>query len=445
MAITPPTQDLIHLSYAPHPTPREGKDTTPTMISTHTISNGLRVGLEQLDTASSVSVQVLIPAGSMYDSDKLDGLTTIFLEMLFRGADSLDAKALANAFDRAGMQRGGNVTSRHIRMNATTTGDRLEPALKLLLGVAFSPSLPSTELESARRLCAQSLSHVQDDPNEEIGLLMRSVHILRPYHRGGLGTNTGLEEVSLPDLVARREACCVPGGAIITIAGDINPSKCVDMLTHLTGSLTGTAPLPPTESAASGGQWLLSRPTSQVHLAMAWDGAKAGADAELLDRLAIGTLGGTTSGRLFTEARQRRSLCYSIGARYAATAFQGSCSIRASTTPENVEELLNVCSKEISKISCDLSREEVNRTKQSMISSMVMSGESTMARAAFLARDLCETDTCRPLTTRIAEVESTSVDDIIDHVRSWSNISPSIVAIGPEGCVPFPEWPHSPC
>jgi len=412
------------------------------MISTHTISNGLRIGLEQLDTASSVSAQVLIPAGSMYDSDKLDGLTTIFLEMLFRGADSLDAKALTNAFDRAGMQRGGSVTSRHIRIRATTTGDRLEPALKLLLGVAFSPSLPQTELESARRLCSQSLSHLPDDPSEEIGLLMRSVHLLRPYHRGGLGTNAGLEEVSLADLVARREACCVPGGAIITIAGDINPAKCVDMLTQLTDSLTGTAAPPPTESAGPGGQWLLSRPTSQVHLAMAWDGAKAGAAAEPLDRLAIGTLGGTTSGRLFTEARQRRSLCYSIGARYAATAFQGSCSIRASTTPENAEELLDVCAKEISKISCDLSREEVNRAKQTMISSMVMSGESTMARAAILAHGLCETDTCRSLATRIAEVESTSVDDIIDHVGSWSNISPSIVAIGPEGCVPFPEWPH---
>ena len=412
------------------------------MISTHLISNGLRVGLEQLDTASSVSAQVLIPAGSMYDSDKLDGLTAIFLEMLFRGVGSLDAKALAKEFDRAGMQRSGSVTSRHIRMSATTTGDRLEPALKLLLGVAFSPSLPPTELESARRLCAQSLSHLQDDPNEEIGLLMRSAHILRPYHRSGLGTNIGLEEVSWTDLASRREACCVPGGAIITITGNINPSNCVDMLTQLTDSLAGTAPPSPTESAPPGGQWLVSRPTSQVHLAMAWDGAQAGSAGEPLDRLAIGALGGTTSGRLFTEARQRRSLCYSIGARYAATAFQGSCSIRASTTPENAEELLDVCVKEISRISCDLSREEVNRTKQSLISSMVMSGESTRARAAILARDLCEIDTCRSLATRIAEVESTSVDDIIDHVQRWSNISPSIMAIGPEGCLPFPEWPH---
>jgi len=351
----------------------------------------------------------------------------------------MNTKELSEAFDRAGMQRSARVGARFLRYQATTTADRLSEAIPLLFGTAFSPTLPDTEFESVRRLCQQSLASLPDDPHEETGLLLREKHVDRPYHRSGLGTSEGLQAATMDDIRRRRDACCVPNGAIVSACGGFDADAILEAVQDYAGRLQGSADKSPPSEAGPRGSHLLVRPTAQVHLAMAWDAARVGEPAEDLDRIACAALGGTTSGRLFTEVRQRRSLCYAVSARYAANALQGSCILRAGTTPENASELLEVCLAEIRRISEDLSVAEVHRARRTMIDSLVLQGESTQARAFRLAHSLANRGTCPTLQERIEALERIAPECVIEHVRSWSTISPTIVAVGPSGCLPFPE------
>ena len=53
-------------------------------------------------------------------------------------------------------------------------------------------------------------------------------------------------------------------------------------------------------------------------------GGEAATDAGVPVRLAIEVLSGGMSGRLFTEVREKRGLCYSVWAGYSALKGQGS-------------------------------------------------------------------------------------------------------------------------
>jgi predicted Zn-dependent peptidase len=407
------------------------------MIATHTLPNGLQLATEHVPGAASVSMHLLVPAGSMRDTEHSDGCAALFLEMLFRGTKSLKSKELTHAFDCAGMQRMGSVGARFVRLTATTTADRLEPAMRLLLSLVMEPDFPETQLEASRELCLQALGHLADDPQEEVAIFLRNRHLKRPFHRSGLGTAEGLVSITTDDLRGRLADCSVPDGSMLSIAGGIDAEQCLEMLGRLSDRWAGSAAPDATSSPAPLGRRLIERPTSQVHLAMAWDAPPAGDTSTVLERLVCVSLGGTTSGRLFTEVRQRRSLCYSIGTRYARSRTQGWVSLHAGTTPEHAGDLVQTCLEEIARIALDLAPDEIERARRSIISSIILQGESTKARAAQMASDMANVGSCRTLEARIAELEQAPCEAVQDHARRYADLDPTIVAIGPAGSLPY--------
>jgi predicted Zn-dependent peptidase len=407
------------------------------MIATHTLPNGLRLATEHVAGAASVSMHLLVPAGSMRDTEPTNGTAAVFLEMLFRGTKSHNNEELSHAFDCAGMQRNGGVGTRFLRLTSTTTTDRFEPAMRLLQSLVTEPSLPESQLDASRELCLQSLAHLADEPQEELAVFLGNRHLKRPLHRSGLGTAEGLAAVTTDDLRSRLADWSVPDGSILAISGGIDADQCVDIVNRVSAPWAGSSPPDGPVTPPPRGHRLIERSTSQVHLAMAWDAPPAGDSSVVLERLVCASLGGTTSSRLFTEVRQRRSLCYSVGTQYARSPEQGWVVLHAGTTPENATELVETCLEETARIAQDLGDEEVERARRSIMSALILQGESSRARAAQMAVDIAHRGHCRSLEQRLHEVEQASCQAVQSYARRYADLSPTIVAIGPPGSLPY--------
>jgi predicted Zn-dependent peptidase len=152
----------------------------------------------------------------------------------------------------------------------------------------------------------------------------------------------------------------------------------------------------------------------------------------MLERLAIAVLSGSTSGRLFTEVRAKRSLCYSVGASYRASRDFGIVGLYAGTTPERAQETLDVCTAEIDGMlgTASVSREEYDRAVIGLKSSLIMQGESTGARAAAIAEDTDRLGRPRALDEVAAEIDAISLDDLNAYCASRVAGSFTIVSIG---------------
>ena len=407
------------------------------MISTHTLPNGLLLAIEPIQSASSVSMYMLVPGGTAFDTDELDGCAPMSLEMLFRGTKTLDSKELTHAMDLAGMQRHGSAGTKYVRLNVTTTSHDFDEAVSLLLALVLEPDFSESQVDASRERCLQGLAHLSDDPGDQVGIFLKSRYLNRPFHRSGLGTQAGLTKVSAVDLREKWARCASPTGSILAIAGAVDVESTKIRMEQLTAGWQGHAPALPPVTPAPGGRQLLESPTAQVHVAMAWDAPDAASDRGVLERIVCTALGGATSSRLFTEVRQRRSLCYSIGTRYACTREQGWCTLHAGTTPENAEELLETSVAELARIAQTLTPDEIERCRNTLISGTIMRGESSQARAAQLARDLAETGKIRSLDDRVAELTNAPVDTVLEHAQRYASLEPTMVAIGPSGSLPF--------
>jgi 2-keto-4-pentenoate hydratase/2-oxohepta-3-ene-1,7-dioic acid hydratase in catechol pathway len=113
-------------------------------IETFQLDNGLTVVVEPMAHARSVAWTLLLQAGSATDPDGLSGAANVLNGMVYRGAGERDARALSDALDSLGVQRGGGASTEYSTFGGAALADDIDFAS--LPMVADSISLPDTTL-----------------------------------------------------------------------------------------------------------------------------------------------------------------------------------------------------------------------------------------------------------------------------------------------------------
>jgi predicted Zn-dependent peptidase len=414
-------------------------------IAVRQLDNGAVVVVESIPNVASAALRWLLPAGSAADPPGGDGQAALLSEILFRGAGGLSSREHSDALDRLGVQRGGHVTSHHLHLSGALLGERLEEALPLLTAMLVDPALPGEAMGAVRSLCLQALDALPDDPQHLVMLRLRERHLPPPLNRHGYGEREVLERCSIETIHEAWEQRCRPGGAILAAAGAVDPDSHVAQLRELLAEWRGEAPAVLALGPPQRGHTHLEQSTAQMHLGIAYDGPREADPDSVLERVAIAILSGGTSARLFTEVRQKRSLCYSVGASFRAGRDRGVVTVYAGTTPQRAQETLDVCAAEIDRLRRGVSDEEVARAVIGLRSRLVMSGESTSARAAAISQDMFRLGRPRTLAERAAQFESVTAERLCAYLRGRDFGEMTVVSIGPlrprVAAIPSPPAP----
>ena len=414
----------------PDHTPEASSETAPDTVLR--LACGMPVAFERVEGARSVSVSWMLPAGAAHDPDELCGISSVSSELLLRGAGSMDSRAMADAFDRAGAMRSAEPTIRRMGVSGTTTGDRLDDMLGLLVEMVRRPRFDPASVEPAKALALQSLASLKDDPQERAVLAARLRHLPEPYNRSTYGDEPGIRAITRDAAKAWWDAHAVPGGSVLAIAGDVDPDGAAARLDGLLGDWSGVVPDPAPRGAPARGYAHEQDASNQVQIVVVHDGPAADhADADM-ERLVVSVLSGGMSGRLFTKVREERGLCYAVHASYRADKDRGVVSGYVGTTPERARESLEVLMAELDRINTgDVTEDEFRRAQIGIRSRLVFSGESTGARASSLAGDLASIGRIRTLDERLAAFEAITLDALNAYLRRRDPGTPTIQTLGP--------------
>jgi predicted Zn-dependent peptidase len=149
-------------------------------------------------------------------------------------------------------------------------------------------------------------------------------------------------------------------------------------------------------------------------------------------RVAISVLSGGMSARLFTEVREKRGLCYAIGARYHGMKEAAGVMCYAGTTPDKAQETLDCVIGEFNRLGEGISREEIDRAKVGLKSSLILQSESSSSRAGSISSDYYMLGRVRSLDEIKDRIEATSVDSVLAFLRNNPFSDFTIVTIGPK-------------
>lgn len=402
-----------------------------TRLRTTQLDCGLTLVTEELDEVASAAMHWLLPVGAAGDPSKGDGHAALLSELIFRGAGGLNSREHSDALDRVGVQRSCDVTSHHMSLRCSMTGERMGDALPLLTSMVREPAFPDDAIDPVRRLCLQSIESLDDEPQHLVMLRLAEQHFPPPFNRHGYGDPAVIERTDLDTLRDAWRTRCVPAGSILAVAGAFDADQLALRLDDLLAGWSGDLIEPQEQGPAAHGTRHIAHDSAQVHLALGCDAPRESDRHSIIERLGVTVLSGSTSGRLFTEVRQKRSLCYSVGASYRSGRDRGIIRLYAGTTPERAQQTLDVCIEQFEAMRSGVTEDEFQRAVVGLKSHLVMSGESTAARAAAIAHDQYRLGRPRSLDEVAAAIERIGLDDLNAYLARREFGPYTIVSIGP--------------
>ncbi len=398
---------------------------------------GMPLLVERIEGVKSAGFSWLITGGASRDPEGKEGLSALWSDLLLRGAGDLDSRAHRDALDSLGCSTGTLVRTFYMSLGGTLLGERISDALPLVVDMVLRPRFDEESLAPVKDLCSQAIEGLKDEPQERVAIETTRQHMSAPLNRSGIGTLAGIAAVSQTDVVEGWTKGAKPKGSILAFAGDVDGDRLEGELNQLLDGWSGA----PSAAAHPGpglrGYTPIIDETNQTHITIAYDSPQEDDANSMLERVVTSALSGGMSGRLFTEVRERRGLCYSVYASYRADREFGRTIAYSGTTPERAQDTFDVLLAELDKINGKpsegggVSESEFERAIIGMKSRTVMSGESTNARASALAGDYHKLGRPRSLDEITRQIDAVTLDAVNGYLEGRRLGDITIVSLGP--------------
>lgn len=405
-------------------------------ITRTTLECGTTLVIEHIEAVRSAALCWMTPGGAAFDPRDRLGRSAMWEELLQRGAGGRNSREQADAVDRLGIGRSVDVGTFYMRVGATMMGARAVEAIPLLADMVLRPAMAEEDIEPSRELALAAIASLKDDPQERAMLAARQRHLPEPINRSGLGTEEGLQALNRDELAGQWKATALPGTSIIAMAGAIDQDAVVAAWNKALKGWSGTIGLPQMGSRPPRGYAHEEDNSSQVQIIVCHDAPTELSEDSILEKIVLNVLSGGMSGRLFSEVREKRGLCYSVSAGYRGDRDFGSVTAYVGTTPERAQESLNVLLAEMARINSPapadrVTVDEFQRAVAGMKSRLIFSGESTSARAGALAADLHVYGRPRSLTEMAERIDRVTLDDVNQYLTRRSPGKMTIQTLGP--------------
>lgn len=398
----------------------------------HQFPNGLTLLAEQMPGMQSAAMMLMLPAGASTDPVERTGAATILAEMVLRGAGDRDSRQLTEYLDSLGLQRSCSVGVHHTRFGCAAVASKVVESIGVYADIVRRPLLKDDGFESAQDLALQSLAGIDDDPRSKVSIKLREWHWPSPYGRNPMGEVDHLEKLTPEQCRADFGQRYHAKDSIIAFAGNIEFSRLKDeVATHFgnwNGKATETFPIQP----PPGNYHFEPSQTEQTHIGIAYPTVSEVDPDYYVARMALEILGGGMSGRLFTEVREKRGLCYSVGASFASLKGIGSVLGYAGTSNDRAQATLDCYLAEVHRLSDGVQKDELDRAKIGLKASIIMSGESTSARTGAIAHDYFIRGRIRPLDEISAAMDAVTIDQVNHYLKTNKPGPFTVVIVGPK-------------
>jgi len=397
----------------------------------HVLKNGMVILGEPMEAVESVAFGFMLPAGAALLPEGCCGAGSVIADWIFRGAGDKSSRQLGDALDGLGLVRGCSIGSSHIGIGAALEASNLAEALELYADIILRASLQEDQFELARQLAIDGVHSLDDDPREKVILKLRE-----QFYPSPLGRSTVGEIVELEALTVEKTRQIINNGfnlsqTIFTVAGKYEFGAICRQMENLFGIDRQKLLEPITLGSKAGRYMHIDDDSAQVHIGLMTGTVKPTDESYYDARVAISVLSGGMSARLFTEVREKRGLCYAIGARYHGLKEAAGIMCYAGTTPGKGQETLDVIIGEFNRLAEGISEEEIARAKVGLKSALILQSESSSSRAGAIGSDYYILGRVRSLDEIKSKIEQTTVDSVLGFLRNNKFKDFTVVTIGP--------------
>lgn len=401
-------------------------------LDSYVLKNGMVVLGEPMENVASVAFDFLLPCGASLLPKGCGGAGEVICDWIFRGAGDRDSRQLSDAMDSLGLHRSSGISNAHLALGAAMEAETLPAAIDIFADIVLRPSLKEDQFEPSRQLALQELIGLDDDPRQKVMLRVQEHFYPWPLGASPLGTEDELNTLTPAQASAIVRQNFNPSAVIFAVAGKYDFNALCKQLEKLFNTSARKSEMNIKTQPHTANYIHEEYEGAQIHIGVMTPTVKLSDKDYYNARVAVSVLSGGMSSRLFTEVREKRGLCYAIGAQYHNLKEMAGIACYAGSAPEKAQETLDVIIGEFNRLADGVSEDEIQRAKVGLKSSLIMQSESSSARAGGIGMDYYLLGRVRPLEEVKARIDETSVASVLTFLRNNRFKEFTVVTIGPQ-------------
>ncbi len=353
------------------------------------LKNGLRILTIPMKDNPTVTVLVLVEAGSKYETKEINGVSHFLEHMCFKGTEKRPtALAISHELDALGSESNAFTSHEFTGYYAKSVSKHTAKLIDIVADVYLNPVIKKEELEKEKGVIIDEINLYEDMPHRTVQeVAMELLYGDTPAGWRVIGTKENIQKMTEQAMREYRTKQYVPKKTAVVVAGNIDEKKVLAQVKKYFDAMpAGNPPAKQkvVESQKKPAIHIKYKKTDQAHLVIAFRTFDFFNKENAIISVLTGVLAGGMSSRLFQKIREEMGVGYYVRADNDAYTDHGFFEISAGVDPKRINEVIRAILSECKRMTTELvSKEELKKTKDYMTGMMDLGLESSDAIAQF--------------------------------------------------------------
>ncbi|MDY3256690.1 MAG: pitrilysin family protein [Eubacteriales bacterium] len=405
------------------------------MKKLYKFKNGLKLVYERLPYVRSVAVGVFVNTGSGNETAENNGISHFIEHMLFKGTATKSAFEIAESMEKIGADINAYTSKTNTCFYTVSIDEDFEKCAELLSDMYFNSVFSEEEMAREKGVVLEEIDMNEDDPSDVAAEIAAAKWFeTNSLSRPILGGKNNVKSISREQIFEYMNDFYTADNTTVSVCGNL-PWKAVydtikkdfsDKFSKKTKKIVKIE-----QSVGTVAQVTKFKKTEQGNVLIVFNGLKEYDPDTVALQILSSVFGGTMSGRLFQEVREKLGLAYSVYSYPSAYIEEGCYSVYIGTNSDNLDKAVGAVRREIDKLKAEgITEAEFSKGKAQLKSAFVFGQESSSTLMRLNGRYAMGTGTLFDAEKRMNEIDAVTLDDVkrvIERVFDFSRVVISYV------------------
>lgn len=377
----------------------------------------MRIITAPMKSNQTVTVMVLVEAGSKYETHKNNGISHFLEHMCFKGTEKRSVFEITEELDGLGAESNAFTSEEYTGYYAKAHYKHVDDLIDIVSDIYLNSTLPSDEIQKERGVIIEEINMYEDMPQRTVwDVFEKLLYSDQPAGMTVLGPKTNIQNMRRSDFVSYHKKHYVAEGTTVVVTGNINEKKVIDHLKKAFKDISTTKKHTKKKTKDIQSKPEVSvryRKTDQAHLILGCRAFDRYDKRSAAMRVLSTILGQGMSSRLFKIMRDERGMCYYVRATSNLYTDTGYFSVSAGVNKSRLEEAVEVVLGEMKKLKEEVVTEkELSKAKDFIIGNKALDVESSSDFAEWFGFQELYRDKIIDLKTFNTKVQKVTAHDV---------------------------------
>ncbi|HEY7086613.1 MAG TPA: pitrilysin family protein [Tepidisphaeraceae bacterium] len=398
----------------------------------HQLPNGLDIIGEINRDSHSFAAGIFVKTGSRDESVDINGVSHFLEHMMFKGSSKYTWEDVNRIFDEIGARYNAFTTQEMTAYYANVLPEFTERAIEHLSHL-LRPAIRVEDFTTEKKVILEEIAMYLDDPGHRLWEKLMDLHFgNHPLSQSILGSAESIQKLERDQMAEYFQRRYGPRNMVLAVTGRMDFDQVVKMVEKYCGSWAPVnAPRqqpPPIYKPQRHG---MTDPKLNRMYTMAMTPGPSAQDERRFAARVLSDVIGDSDGSRFYWALVDNAIAEEADFSFYPHDACGSFLISLVTSPDRTKQAMDTALAELEKVKHDLNDAEVERAKNKIASSIVLSGEVPIGRMRSIGGMWVYTGEYRSLEQDMETLNAITPDSLRRLMTDFPFDPMTIVSLGP--------------